>query len=190
MFLEFAIAFLIGSIPTGFWYAKYFHKLDIRQHGSGNIGATNSLRVLGKKAAIIVLFIDLLKGLLPVLVAKYLDFSTENVLLVGVFAVLGHLFSPFLNFKGGKGIATAFGVILAFSPLAALFAVLVFGAALYLTRYVSLGSILGVLTFLVFVLLQDSSLELRLISTALALLLIISHRMNISRLLSGTENKI
>jgi glycerol-3-phosphate acyltransferase PlsY len=103
---------------------------------------------------------------------------------------LGHLFSPFLNFKGGKGIATAFGVILAFSPLAALFAVLVFGAALYFTRYVSLGSILGVLTFLVFVLLQDSSLELRLISTALALLLIISHRMNISRLLSGTENKI
>lgn len=190
MFLGFALAFLIGSIPTGFWYAKYFHKLDIRQHGSGNIGATNSLRVLGKKAAIIVLFIDLLKGLLPVLLAKYLDFSSENSLLVGVFAVLGHLYSPFLKFKGGKGIATAFGVILAFSPLAALCAVLVFGIALYFTRYVSLGSLLGVLTFLIYILIQDTSVELRVISATLAFLLILSHKLNIGRLLSGTENKI
>src|SRR5690606_39781217 len=107
----------------------------------GNIGATNSLRVLGKKAGIIVLFIDLLKGLIPVLIARKLGFTPENILLTGVFAVLGHLFSPFVGFKGGKGIATAFGVILAFSPLAALISILVFAGVVYFSRYVSLGSI-------------------------------------------------
>ncbi len=190
MFLEFALAFLIGSIPTGFWYAKFFHNLDIRQHGSGNIGATNSLRVIGKKAAIIVLFIDLLKGLLPVLLAKFLDFSPENVLLVGVFAVLGHLFSPFLNFRGGKGIATAFGVILGFSPLAALWAVLVFVAVLYFSRMVSLGSICGALTFWIYILITKVMGPLWWISTVLAILLIVSHRKNISRIIQGKESKI
>lgn len=190
MFLEFALAFLIGSIPTGFWYAKFFHNLDIRQHGSGNIGATNSYRVIGKKAAIIVLFIDLLKGLIPVLLAKYLDFSSENVLLAGVFAVLGHLFSPFLNFRGGKGIATAFGVILGFSPLAALCAVLVFGAVLYFSKMVSLGSIFGVLTFWIYILITKVMGPLWWISTVLAILLIVSHRKNISRIIQGKESKI
>jgi glycerol-3-phosphate acyltransferase PlsY len=191
MILEYAIAFLIGSIPTAYWYARYFHKLDIRQHGSGNIGATNSLRVLGKKAGVIVLIIDLLKGLIPVLIAKNMDFTPESTLIVGVFAVLGHLFSPFMGFKGGKGIATAFGVILGFSPLAALLCVVAFGLVYYFTRFVSLGSLLGVLVFLIFTLIQfKDNLTVQLLAAGLTVLLFFSHRENIKRLLSGTEGKV
>ena len=190
-YLEYALAFLIGSVPTAFWYAKYVHGLDIRQHGSGNIGATNSLRVLGKKAGIIVLLIDLLKGLIPVLVARKLGFTPENILLTGVFAVLGHLFSPFVGFKGGKGIATAFGVILGFSPLGALICIAVFGLVLYFSRYVSLGSVCGVLAFWVYIFFQpDRSMQTLIIASVLAFLLIISHRKNLGRLWSSTENKI
>lgn len=190
-YLEYALAFLIGSVPTAFWYAKYVHRLDIRQHGSGNIGATNSLRVLGKKAGIIVLLIDLLKGLIPVLVARKLGFTPENILLTGVFAVLGHLFSPFVGFKGGKGIATAFGVILGFSPLGALICIAVFGLVLYFSRYVSLGSVCGVLAFWVYIFFQpDRSMQTLIIASVLAFLLIISHRKNLGRLWKGTENKI
>lgn len=191
MFLEYALAFLIGSIPTAYWYAKSVHHLDIRQHGSGNIGATNSLRVLGRKAGIIVLFFDLLKGLIPVLVARKLGFTPENTLLAGVFAVLGHLFSPFVGFKGGKGIATALGVILAFSPLGALVSVVVFGIVLYFSRYVSLGSVCGVLAFWVYTFFQPGrSWQILLIASVLALLLIISHRKNLGRLWNGTESRI
>lgn len=190
-YLEYALAFLIGSVPTAFWYAKYVHRLDIRQHGSGNIGATNSLRVLGKKAGIIVLLIDLLKGLIPVLVARKLGFTPENILLTGVFAVLGHLFSPFVGFKGGKGIATAFGVILGFSPLGALICIAVFGLVLYFSRYVSLGSVCGVLAFWVYIFFQpDRSMQTLIIASVLAFLLIISHRKNLGRIWKGTENKI
>ncbi len=191
LYLEYALAFLIGSIPTAYWYAKFVHNLDIRQHGSGNIGATNSLRVLGRKAGIIVLFFDLLKGLLPVLIARKLGFAPENVLLTGVLAVLGHLFSPFVGFKGGKGIATALGVILAFSPLSALVSVVIFGIVLYFSRYVSLGSVCGVLTFWAYTFFQPGrSWQILLIASVLAALLIISHRKNLGRVLNGTENKI
>ena len=191
MILEYAIAFLIGSIPTAYWYARYFHKLDIRQHGSGNIGATNSLRVLGKKAGAIVLIIDLLKGLIPVLIAKNLGFTPESTLTVGLFAIMGHLFSPFVGFKGGKGIATAFGVIIGFSPLAALLCVAVFGLVFYFTRYVSLGSILGVFVFLIVTLVQfQDNLTVQLLAAGLTVLLVFSHRENIKRLLSGTESKV
>lgn len=191
MVLEYAAAFLIGSIPTAYWYAKYFHNIDIRKHGSGNVGATNSLRVIGKKAGIVVLLVDMLKGLLPVLAAKYLNFPAENVLLMGIFAVLGHLFSPFVGFKGGKGIATSLGVILAFSPLAALASIVLFAITLYIFRYVSLSSIIGVITFLIFLMVEGkSSQTVQLLALGLAVLLIISHRQNIKRLFKGTESKI
>ncbi len=189
MYLEFALAFLLGSIPTAYWYAKYVHQVDIRQHGSGNIGATNSLRVLGKKAGIIVLFIDLLKGLIPVLIVRKLGFTPEYILLTGVFAALGHLFSPFVGFKGGKGIATSFGVILAFSPLAALLSAAVFGAVLYFSRYVSLGSVCGVLAFWAYTVFLPGH-SILLIASVLAALLLISHRQNLGRLWKGTENRI
>lgn len=191
MILEYALAFLIGSIPTAYWYAKYFHKIDIREHGSGNIGATNSLRVIGKKAGILVLIIDLLKGFIPVIIANQLGYLDEQVLLVGLFAILGHLFSPFVGFKGGKGIATAFGVILGFSPIAALLCVVIFGVTLFLTRYVSLSSLLGVVGFFVYFLFQDtSSINVPIIAGIIAVLLIFSHRQNIQRLTKGTESKI
>lgn len=191
MILEYAVAFLIGAIPTAYWYAKYFHNIDIRKHGSGNIGATNSLRVVGKKAGILVLIFDLLKGLVPVLIAKKMGFPEYSVLLVGTFAVLGHIFSPFVGFKGGKGIATAFGVIIGFSPVAAGISAVIFGAVVFLSRYVSLASLLGVLSFLIYICYQYSgSLTIQLLATGLTLLLFFSHRQNLKRLFEGKENKI
>lgn len=187
----FVLAYLMGSIPTAFWYAKYFHGIDIRQHGSGNVGATNSLRVLGKKAGIIVLIFDLLKGLIPVLLSRYLGFSEEETFLVGIVSILGHIWSVFANFKGGKGIATSLGVILAVSPAGAGVSVLVFVAVVYFTKYVSLGSLLAGLTFVLYYLLFNSSQTLMsLIAFLLFVLLVYTHRENIKKLLKGTENKL
>lgn len=191
MFIEYALAFLAGSIPTAYWYAKYFHNIDIRKHGSGNVGATNSLRVMGKKAGIIVLIIDLLKGLIPVVISRKLGFSQEITLLMGIFAILGHLYSPFIGFKGGKGIATGLGVILGFSPIAALIAVITFVITLFSSKYVSLGSIFGVLAFLIYTLFTSpDSPTIQWLACGVAFLLIFSHRENIKRLIAGTENKM
>lgn len=194
MFLNFAIfvfAYLMGSVPTAYWYAKIFHGIDIREHGSGNVGATNSLRVLGKKAGAIVLVFDLLKGLIPVLAARYLGFSEEITFGVGIVSILGHIFSIFANFRGGKGIATSLGVILAVSPLGAGVSVLVFVAIVYFTRYVSLGSMLAGLTFVVYYLVINSGFtSMSLIAFGLFLLLVFTHRENIKRLAKGTESKI
>ncbi len=187
----FVLAYLMGSIPTAFWYAKYFHRIDIRQHGSGNVGATNSLRVLGKKAGIIVLIFDLLKGLLPVLMSRYLGFSEEETFLVGIISILGHIWSVFANFKGGKGIATSLGVILAVSAPGAGISVLVFVVVVYFTKYVSLGSLLAGLTFVLYYLIFNSGQTLMsLIAILLFVLLVYTHRENIKKLLKGTENKL
>ena len=143
MFLKLAfllLAYLIGSIPSAVWYAKYFHGIDIREHGSGNAGATNSLRVLGKKAGIIVLIFDLIKGLTPVLLSKYFGFLPEFSFIVGIVCVVGHIWSVFSQFKGGKGIATSLGVILAVSPLGAGISILVFIIVVVIFRYVSCKS--------------------------------------------------
>lgn len=194
MFLKIAIyafAYLVGSVPTAYWYAKYFHGIDIRQHGSGNVGATNSLRVLGKKAGIIVLVFDLLKGLLPVLLARYLGFSEEQTFLVGIVSILGHIWSVFANFKGGKGIATSLGVILAVSPAGAGLSVAVFVAVVYFTRYVSLASMLAGLTFVFYYLVFNfDQTYMSIIAFGLFLLLVFTHRENIKRLAKGTESKI
>ena len=190
MYIEYALAFLIGSIPTAYWYAKFFHNIDIRKHGSGNVGATNSLRILGKKAGIVVLVIDLLKGLIPVLIAKHLEFQDFQILLIGIFAILGHIFNPFLGFKGGKGIATAFGVILGFLPLGALICFVTFVLSYLITKYVSLGSILGATAFSVYALFHfQGSPNVQILSVALTLLLIFTHRSNIKKIIKGTENK-
>ena len=187
----YAFAYLVGSIPTAYWYAKYFHGIDIRQHGSGNVGATNSLRVLGKKAGIIVLIFDLLKGLLPVLLARYLGFSEEQTFAIGIVAILGHIWSVFANFKGGKGIATSLGVILAVSPAGAGLSVAVFVAVVYFTRYVSLASMLAGLTFVFYYLVFNfDQTYMSIIAFGLFLLLVFTHRENIKRLVKGTESKI
>lgn len=184
-------AYLCGSISTAVWYGRFVHKVDIRNHGSGNAGATNSLRVLGKTAGIVVLIIDFLKGFLPVLLAKHLNFDQHVVLIVGFVAVIGHLLPVFSDFQGGKGVATAMGVIVAIFPLGALVCFAVFLATVVLTKYVSLGSILGAASFPIAVafLSENPSVYLILFGVALALLLSFTHRKNIERLLAGNESK-
>jgi glycerol-3-phosphate acyltransferase PlsY len=194
MFLTIALflsAYLLGSIPSAYWYGKYFHGIDIREHGSGNIGATNSLRVLGKKAGIFVLIFDLLKGLIPVYLARYLGLSEEMVFLIGLTAILGHIFSIFAGFKGGKGIATSLGVILAVSPIGGGMSAVVFIVIVYITKYVSLGSLLAGLAFVVYFLILNGVFNpLSYIAFGLLLLIVFTHRINIQKLLNGTENKL
>ncbi len=184
------LAFILGSIPFAFVYGKVFHNIDIRQKGSGNSGATNSLRVFGKKAGVLVLICDVLKGLLPVLLAKqYLE--GNSYLIIGLCAILGHIFSPFLNFKGGKGIATALGVAIGSYWPAALACILVFILVIYITRMVSLGSILGAMAFLIFNVFNFSqNPSLVYLSFGLFILILYTHRKNISLILQNKENKI
>jgi acyl phosphate:glycerol-3-phosphate acyltransferase len=194
MFYDFAIfafAYLMGSIPTAFWYAKVFHGIDIRQHGSGNVGATNSLRVLGKKAGAIVLIFDLLKGLIPILLAKNLGYNEEMTFVVGIASIIGHVWPVFAGFKGGKGIATSLGVILAVSPIGAAISLVVFLITVYFSRYVSLGSLLAGLSFVLYYLIFNSTQSVMLlIASGLFALLVFTHRENIKRLSKGTESKI
>ncbi|MCU0324465.1 MAG: glycerol-3-phosphate 1-O-acyltransferase PlsY [Spirosomaceae bacterium] len=191
-------AYLLGSIPTAVWYGRVFHGVDIRNHGSGNAGATNSLRVLGKKAGVIVLLIDLLKGYMAIslagIITQHSDFqSTEYIVpLLGLAVVVGHIFPIFAQFKGGKGVATSLGVILAIHPLATLICLVVFLLIVFTTKYVSLGSMLGALTFPVQLVSGVWGLQPMIIvifGFVLAVLLVITHRENVKRLLAGNENK-
>lgn len=185
------IGYLCGSISTAVWYGMLVYGVDIRNHGSGNAGATNSLRVLGKQAGILVLVIDFLKGFLPILVVQRLGFDETTVLLSGFAAVLGHLLPVFSKFKGGKGIATSMGVIVGVFPLGALVCLIIFSLCVLLTKYVSLGSILGALAFPISVVMFSTySTILLIFSICLALLLVFTHRKNIGKLLSGVESKL
>ena len=188
-------AYLLGSIPSAVWYGKVFHSIDIRQHGSGNAGATNSLRTLGKKAGIIVLIFDFLKGFLAVYLTSYFlknDIEWEP-LFFGLAAVLGHIYPVFAQFRGGKGVATAIGVVVAVLPMAALVCVAVFFLTVMLTKYVSLASLLGALAFPVQVSLKTwsdiSHPNYMGLAWALFFILVFTHRENIGRLLKGTESK-
>jgi glycerol-3-phosphate acyltransferase PlsY len=192
------IAYLLGSIPTAVWYGKIFHGTDVRQHGSGNAGATNSLRTFGRTAGIIVLIIDFLKGFLAVLSAQFLfpDTNKYMPLIMGIAAVLGHLYPVFAQFRGGKGVATALGVIAATFPMTVIGCVIVFAIIVFLTRYVSLGSMLGALAFPVQIAFNawntnpEQDHYYLVFASALFLILVFTHRHNIQRLMKGTENKI
>lgn len=188
-------AYLAGSIPTAVWYGRIFHGIDVRQHGSGNAGATNSLRTLGKKAGIIVLIVDFLKGFLAVKAASLFSTETDSILplIMGLAVIAGHIFPIFAQFRGGKGVATAMGVLVATFPWAALGCMVVFMIIVFATKYVSLGSILGALAFpiqLTFNLWNDNA-DKYAISFAwlIFLILAVMHRQNIQRLLKGTESK-
>jgi acyl phosphate:glycerol-3-phosphate acyltransferase len=184
------LSYLIGSIPTAYWYGKFIHKVDIRELGSGNSGATNSLRVLGKKAGITVLLIDIVKGLTIILLTRFLGFNLEDQFLIGLGAVIGHLLPIFAQFKGGKGIATSFGLIIGISPYGAIICVLVFVIVVKFTKYVSLGSLLGAFSFIIFSFFKfPDSLFLQLTCLVLFLILCFTHRANISRLIKGVENE-
>ena len=190
------VAYLLGSIPTAVWYGKIFHGVDVRQHGSGNAGATNSLRTFGRKAGIIVLVIDFLKGFLTVLTAKLFPDTIEYLpQIMGLAAVIGHLYPVFAQFRGGKGVATALGVIAASFPMTVIICMVVFFIIVFATKYVSLGSMVGALAFPVQVALNvwhvnpDQDPYYIAFASALFLILVFTHRHNIQRLMKGTENK-
>jgi glycerol-3-phosphate acyltransferase PlsY len=194
------IAYLVGSIPTAVWVSKVFFGVDIRDYGSGNSGATNTYRVLGAKWGTFVMVVDMLKGLLASLLYLLLpyyvtnDFQRTNLMVgLGLAAVIGHIFPVWAKFKGGKGVATLFGMVLAIQPVVALFVAAVFVVVLYLTRFVSLSSILASIAFpiLVLVIFNDRNPEpsYRVFAIAVALLVILTHQKNINRLLQGNESK-
>lgn len=182
-------AYLIGSIPTGVLLGKAYG-IDVRKEGSGNIGATNLYRTVGRKVGIITLVGDCLKGFLPVLLVKFSALPPEFAAWVGLAAFCGHVFSVFLKFRGGKGVATALGVFLALAPMAVAIALAVFAVLMYFWRYVSLGSIAAaaVMPLAVFFLGGGGRTD-TVITLAIAAIVIIRHHENIKRLLSGTENK-
>ena len=183
------MAYLLGSIPSGLWIGRKFFQIDIRQHGSGNLGATNSFRILGKKAGTIVLLMDLLKGSISVLLLKQMDLHGISPLIIALFAVVGHTYPLFANFKGGKAVATFAGVILAYQPVLFLIGLGIFILTLAISKMVSFTSMLtisiGVLLTLYF---QD--IVLTIIALLADIFIIYRHRTNVQRILNGTEPKV
>ncbi len=182
------VAYLIGSIPTGLLLGKVYG-IDVRNEGSGNIGATNLYRTIGRKVGIITLIGDCLKGMIPVVLVKFSALPPEFAAWVGLAAFCGHVFSVFLRFKGGKGVATALGVFLALAPLAVTIAVAVFACMMLIWRYVSLGSISAAATMPLAVFLLGGSRALTTVTIIISLTVIVRHHENIRRLLAGNENK-
>lgn len=197
LIIQCILAYLVGSIPTAVWYGKAFFGIDVREHGSGNAGATNTLRTLGKKAGITVLLIDFAKGFGAASLV-YLDtvpMSNTEILnmkmLLGALAVLGHVYPVFAGFKGGKGIATLIGLVTAMSGWLALSCFLTFVIIVSITKYISLGSMVSALLSPLFVgLIYDWQQPTFLyFCIAIGVLVVYTHRTNIGRLKSGTESK-
>jgi len=193
------IAYLIGSIPTALLISRKFFGIDIREYGSGNMGATNTYRVLGSRYGTIVMVIDILKGMAAVSLFTFIPFyfnheleRTNFMIGLGLAAVLGHVFPIFAGFKGGKGVATLFGMILAVQPVVAVSCVGVFLIVLYLTRYVSLSSILGAMMLPVCVLWiwNEHEVMYRVFALLVAFMVVFTHQKNIGRILRGVEGRI
>ena len=195
------IAYLIGSVPTSVWVSRYFFGVDIRNYGSGNAGATNTYRVLGAKWGTFVMAVDMLKGVMAaslflLLPSTYLGYEndltrTNFQIGLGLAAVVGHIFPIWADFKGGKGVATVFGMVLAIQPAVAVCCIAVFIVVLFLTRFVSLSSILASIAFPIFILLifNDPVPLYRVFAIAVALLVILTHQKNINKLLNGNESR-
>src|SRR6201986_4454079 len=195
------LAYLCGSIPTAVWIGQAFYGIDVREYGSGNAGATNTFRVLGKKAGIPVMLIDILKGWTATNLAYFIGVSTTGAynspeymnyaLALGVAAVMGHLFPIFAGFRGGKGIATLLGMVLAINLPAALLCLGVFLVTLFITRYVSLGSILAGFVYPIAVaVVFPISRPVIIYGMCMCLLILVTHQKNIERLLKGKESKV
>jgi len=193
------IAYILGSIPTAVWLGKSKYGIDVREHGSKNAGATNTFRVLGKGAGIVVLAIDIVKGSLAVLlpfIIGYASWGSDTLihlqLLAGIAAVLGHVFPLFANFNGGKGVATSLGVIIGIHPLAASICLGIFLIVFIISNYVSLGAIVAAFSFpwLVHFMFSNDNLYLMIFSIVLSLAVIITHHKNITRIVKGEENKM
>jgi glycerol-3-phosphate acyltransferase PlsY len=197
------LAYLFGSIPTAVWIGMAFYKVDVREYGSGNAGATNTFRVLGKKAGIPVMLIDILKGWTATNLAYFIGASTIGAvhstaftnfqLALGITAVMGHLFPIFAGFRGGKGVATLFGMVLAVNTQAALLCVGVFIIVLLITKYVSLSSIIASFTYLIgvtFIFTQGVNKSVIIYGMAICVLILVTHQRNVERLLNGKESKV
>ena len=197
-----AAAFLCGSVPFGYWAGK-LKGLDIRQHGSGNIGATNVIRVCGKGIGIPVFILDMIKGLVPVLLPSWMLAGTEVTgsllsamgVVCGLAAILGHMFTPWLGFKGGKGVATAAGVLLGIAPIAMLVALGAWLLFFFTSRYVSLASMAAAIAVPVTMAVQMTTAKswdgvLLGFGILLAILVVVRHRANIQRLMAGTESRV
>lgn len=194
----FVAAYLLGSIPTAVWWGRKFYGIDVREFGSGNSGATNTFRVLGKKAGIPVLAIDIIKGILAVLLVYLSPFtydSSEFVNLelgLGIAALVGHVFPIYAGFRGGKGVATMLGIVICITPLTSLLVLLVFLTVLIISKYVSLSSMSAGISFPVFlnIVLKNENQTLLIFSLFVAVLLLITHKKNIARLLKRQETKV
>ncbi|WP_374164608.1 glycerol-3-phosphate 1-O-acyltransferase PlsY [Arcticibacter sp. MXS-1] len=195
-------AYLFGSIPSAVWIGQAFFGIDVREYGSGNAGATNTFRVLGKKAGIAVMTIDILKGYTATNLAYFIGLSVTGPqhsiqfvnyqLALGITAVMGHLFPVFAGFRGGKGIATLFGMVLAVHFSAALFCVSVFLLVLFISKYVSLSSIIAGFSFplsIIFVF-HSPLRSVVLYGMCICILILVTHQKNIERLLRGKESKV
>lgn len=192
------VAYLLGSIPTSVWISRSFYHIDIREYGSGNAGATNTFRVLGVKAGIIVFIVDILKGFLAVNLIHftnyYIPHSGDYIniqLLLGIAAMIGHIFPVYVGFRGGKGVATLFGVICAISFYPTLIMAGIFFTTLILTRYVSLSSMISGFSFpvLIIVVFKETTPTLVIFSLIMAVLMLFTHQKNIERLLRKEEKK-
>lgn len=192
------VAYFLGAIPTSVWISRSIYKIDIRDYGSGNAGATNTFRVLGVKAGIVVFIVDILKGFLAVnlihFTSYYIPHSGDYIniqLLLGIAAMLGHIFPIYVGFKGGKGVATLFGVICAISFYPSLIMAGVFFTILIATRYVSLSSMISGFSFpiLTIVIFKETTPSLIIFSLIMAVLMLFTHQKNIERLLAKEEKK-
>jgi glycerol-3-phosphate acyltransferase PlsY len=195
----FILAYLLGSIPAAVWIGKRFHNIDVREHGSGNAGTTNVIRVLGWKAGMPVLFIDLAKGWLAARLPVFCNLAepesaliTNLQILTGFTAIIGHIFPLFAGFRGGKGVASVFGVLLALQPLLTIGCFGVFLVVLVITGIVSVSSMSAGIAFpvLLFIIFDTPSLIFKIFSIFIAIALLITHRKNIGRLFRGEEKKL
>jgi len=198
-FILIILAYFIGSIPTAIIVSKLFFNIDIREYGSGNMGATNTFRVLGPKFGTIVMVGDMLKGILAVSLYNLLPYYLTNeldrtnlMIGLGLAAVIGHIYPIWADFRGGKGVATLFGMVLAIQPIVAINCAGVFLLVLYLTRYVSLSSIIAgvALPICVLWIYNEKEVFYRVFAVAVAALIVLTHQKNISRLLKGNEGRV
>ena len=191
------IAYLLGSIPTSYLMGRILKKIDIRKFGSGNIGATNAFRVLGVKVGILTLIIDVAKGFFAIQLGKYILENPDDLILIfiGLAVILGHICTIFLKFKGGKGVATSAGVFIALIPIPVFITLVVFILTVWISKYVSLGSLLAALTLFITELIINinnsfAEIEILILIFIITVFIIIRHRENIKRILKGNENKI
>ena len=182
------LAYLLGSIPTGLWIGKFFFKKNLREYGSGNTGTTNTFRVLGKTAGTATFIIDFLKGTFATLLPFLLHINGISPMIFGLLAVLGHTFPIFARFKGGKAVATGSGVFIFLYPALSALLLVIFFSTLFITGYVSLGSILICLTSIVYLAIFETGVD-KWVMIVMCIFVIYMHKKNIQRLLNGTENQ-